>query len=510
MRITLPLKKRLIVLRRYAGFTLVEMLVAVALVTILMTMFAQIFGLAASILSQQRGIAANDQTERSLRTVIREDLDNRTFRKIVPFVNGAPLPANPERGYFHIDEGDVFDDSDDILQFTVDTQRANQRQDAEPLYGAALTFNADFTANPNQPDFDDDLLSPNETGASRFGEVVYFLRNGTLYRRVMLIRDKDDGSGGYAPKDSLGTVLIPGTYAGNFWTDFDYSAVYDNYIDLMLMTPPPPPGFTFLGDDHLDNDSPDSVPSFGIPRYRFGFCPSFNDINEGKPRKSATGGFIGRFTRSESSDPAFVYPLADNPLTNPLNPTMTLTYNPATGKVNELSNGTRYSEDVLLTNVHSFDIKVWDPGFVLGVDNGPGNVTDTISGGVGDDDGDGIDDNIEELGAIGTDDWHGPDGMSGTTDDADATLFLDLGHGLTDRAYSFASSANNQIGNCYDTWHRFARVGGEAELQSKIVPYNPLVGSTQVPLRMIRIQIRYVDQKSDQMRDVIIVHSLTD
>ena len=29
-------------------------------------------------------------------------------------------------------------------------------------------------------------------------------------------------------------------------------------------------------------------------------------------------------------------------------------------------------------------------------------------------------------------------------------------------------------------------------------------------LSLIRIHIRYVDQKSDQMRDVIIVHSLTD
>jgi len=42
---------------RVAGFTLVEMLVAVALVLLMMSIFAQIFQMATGSLSQQRGIA---------------------------------------------------------------------------------------------------------------------------------------------------------------------------------------------------------------------------------------------------------------------------------------------------------------------------------------------------------------------------------------------------------------------------------------------------------------------
>jgi len=49
---------------RRAGFTLVEMLVAVAVVVVMMSLFAQIFQMATSSMSLQKGMAENDQRVR--------------------------------------------------------------------------------------------------------------------------------------------------------------------------------------------------------------------------------------------------------------------------------------------------------------------------------------------------------------------------------------------------------------------------------------------------------------
>src|SRR5262249_10464362 len=50
--------------RRRAGFTLVEMLVAVALVIIMMTLFATIFQMATGAMQKQKGLSENDQRVR--------------------------------------------------------------------------------------------------------------------------------------------------------------------------------------------------------------------------------------------------------------------------------------------------------------------------------------------------------------------------------------------------------------------------------------------------------------
>lgn len=578
------------------AFTLVEMLVAVALISILMLMFAQIFSLAADVVGQQRGIATNDQSERQLRTVIRDDLSHRTFGTMIPFrASSTPLTDEEKirEGYFHIGEGRPENDLDDVLQFTINRRVSNQ--DESPIYGRAKSLTG--APDPNEPEFDDDW-DADGIGASSFAEVVYFIRNGNLYRRVILIRDKAP----HDPQDSMGANLIPGNYtfnSQNFWSDFDYAAYFDG-------TSP-----RFLGFNHLRNDL--GSPSFGLPNFRFGF---HNGL--GIPKSSVVNGFIGRFTHRETSSSAFRYPGYATATTgdDPMAPTANLNLN-SEGIVSEFAavdtNTTRYNEDVVLTNVHAFDIKVWEPGFVVGADNqpgvagvdddlnlsmdqmnigagatdslladiheigwrasddllgldgGPGVVTDGVPGGIGDDDGDGVDDNPEEIG------WPG-------TDDANLARFLDIGHGgtypLLYGGPSSGSSFNSDFGNCFDTWHPDCAVG---TTPGKL-PFNPMVidlgpddkpgvagvdddglngvddggevgwpgsddcgpdlqpgiagvdddgfngiddrgeigwpGSDdrawRYPLKMIRIHIRYVDQKSDQMRDVIIVHSLTD
>ena len=72
---------RLAGMTRRGGFTLVEMLVSVALVLLIMTLFAQAFGIAAGSIKKQRGLAENDQRARSMVTILLGDLKKRTFRQ---------------------------------------------------------------------------------------------------------------------------------------------------------------------------------------------------------------------------------------------------------------------------------------------------------------------------------------------------------------------------------------------------------------------------------------------
>src|SRR5262249_4683611 len=84
----------------------------------------------------------------------------------------------------------------------------------------------------NQPEFDDLLGTPNQAGSSTAAEVAYFLRNGTLYRRVMLIRNPNITPAPLTPQpaDDAGGNLLFTMYGNgqprNFWTDFDYSAYF--------------------------------------------------------------------------------------------------------------------------------------------------------------------------------------------------------------------------------------------------------------------------------------------
>ncbi|MCA9092125.1 MAG: type II secretion system protein [Planctomycetaceae bacterium] len=557
--------------RSRSAFTLVEMLVAVALISILMLMFAQIFSLASEILSQQRGIAANDQTERQLRTVFRDDLNHRTFKNVLPFESNVSTTANSSRsGYFHISEGSVTDDTDDILQLTV-SKGANE----DPFYGRAETIaGSTWGTDLNQPEFDDELSDENNVGSSPFGEVAYFLRNGNLYRRLVLIRkpivsssvEPNTGATGIPPN------LITTPYAGEFWSEFDYSAFYDSVNNHV----------SFIGVDSMDNAEPDiSLPLFnsipvrlGIPGFRWGF-----DTASGQPRYKVSDGtnefFIGRFTQQETSDPDFDYPGA-NPATNWLDPGTTVSaFDSANGVITDLNGGTRVSEDILLKNVHSFDIKVWDPGVSLGADGAPGvlgyddnlNATPGPDGQPGvagfDDDGiNGVDD-VGELRFLfpGSDDLNIDDAQERGWPGSDDGEWRDLGHSDANGFYQLtatggsANLGNNNIdfgefppstgdnGNCFDTWHPIG-TAGVMPGTSGVAPYRPnliYLGPDGLPgdagvdddgvngiddagelgwpgtddifpqaLSLIRIHIRYVDQKSDQMRDVIIVHSLTD
>jgi type II secretory pathway pseudopilin PulG len=209
------------------AFTLVEMLIAVGITVMMMTLFAEIFQLASNSMTKQRGLSENDQRSRSFITIIKADLDKRTFRYVMPFAanenliaGGLAIPTTQRQGYFYISENDPANDTDDVLQFTVrttvriknrddtayfghavpllpmfvvDQNSDNQLTNADDVTGDGVFDGADFGAHlfahPNQSETDDGQINIDFTASSSAAEISLFFRNGNLYRRVLLVRE---------------------------------------------------------------------------------------------------------------------------------------------------------------------------------------------------------------------------------------------------------------------------------------------------------------------------------
>jgi prepilin-type N-terminal cleavage/methylation domain-containing protein len=391
------------------GFTLTEMLVATALTLIILLIFAQIFRSATATVTQQRGIGQNDARARMMSNVLRNDLQKMTFRDHPQSTSRGLVTLGvhdnlddssyrpihlTQAGYFYVSENDPSNDVDDVLQFTIAITQVARNKEDHAYVGKASQIGRPSTAstgagvfnpeagigNPdqNQPEFDDGN-NANGASQSRFAEVTYFIRNGTLYRRIMLIRDPLTRPFGltYDPSPTYyddmppmplvpGQVpLIPGNYnnaadvdpnstpaTGDFWNDFDFAAYHDN-VELL-----------FHGKTSLVNTGIGA--RLSDPKLRFGHQYRLDAdalrVQNGWPVEYVDNGnsFIGRLTHEETSDPAFTWPgqFANNPLTQTdlallnggvRNPPATAAYS-----------GPRRGEDVLLPNVDAFDVQLWE------------------------------------------------------------------------------------------------------------------------------------------------------
>lgn len=625
-----------------AGFTLVEMLVAVGLVLLMMTLFAEVFQLATGSMTKQKGISENDQRARLLVTTLRSDLSKRTFRNVLAFQPPPPAPdssiraMNPDadpsigqtrRGYFYISENDPGSDIDDVLQFTFKTPPQES-----PLIGRArrlpvLPVDAQgistttYSFDLNQPDADDGLVASwtitnssgtillpaamnpdqylgylpgasanmtgNNLGSSTTGEVVYFVRNGNLYRRVMLVREPLFDTQTPQPPDTAHvnpttdpTLSLPatspavlpagpyalqggGSYVSNFWSDFDYSAYFNNN------TP------TFASVRDLEN-SAGRVTMFPIaqPYYRFGF-----QFSSGRPIEFLTNGstFIGRFTHEETSSfslatgTGFLYPGALtgaglSPYDLAFNGTL-IDDTDATGVPNnpngvvddyEVPNGvagTRTAEDLLMQNVHAFDIKVFDdhPSVYRFVDLGTeaGFYSQTFTGRTTASHGGPVTivpqvPSAVAYSAIGVwgnqntgygprvnptyppftagnrcfDTWDHNLGQLANVVGSDQPPFrpVDFGPDQLPGTANVDDDGNDII----DVHRQFYPIGHPSDDTTGMVP-DPLNGQYDEgeigypntddnvhPLRSVQIHIRYLDITSNLVRDLTIVHSLVD
>lgn len=372
------------------GFSLVEMLIAVAVMLLLMAMFAEVFQLAGSTITTQRGIAENDQRARTIQTVLTADLDKRSFRQMMPWSVGensalGETNAALRRGYFYISENDIASEVDDFIQFTIDVNEIRQNPDITKLYGKATAIGA-LTKNPNQPEADDAWAVPNGTTSSSAAEVAYFVRNGKLFRRVLPLRQPllldgatsqptfDDPGGNDRDMFDPNAAIPPGglppypptgtTGATTFWCEFDSSAF------LFPLPPgPPTPWAHFHGVEDLTTTS-GTFFALGKPNYRFGHFVGTATTGGRSREFDSAGMFMGRYTHEETSHPNFRYPHGLSNVAGGIDPMSSgnaaITMNSNDAVIDVFRNGPRRGEDLLLSNVHSFDVKVWDAKSAFG------------------------------------------------------------------------------------------------------------------------------------------------
>jgi hypothetical protein len=221
-------------------------------------------------------------------------------------------------------------------------------------YAPVVPVNDTGTTDTTVGDFDDVLMfTTRSTGRPFHGrcagtviesdvaEVCWFVRGRTLYRRVMLV----------APAAPIADYTPAGFYANN-----DISVRYNAG---------PPPSVV-----------PNTLADLTKREARFAHNPAVF------PYDVRGWGLLGLPTLGECSDPTWQAG-ATAPMTATANQmdfwgqdpfaSWSLSVDRETGTWTQYPNGTRASEDVILTNVIGFDVKVYDPDVGDYVDLGTGS-----------------------------------------------------------------------------------------------------------------------------------------
>ncbi|MEO1994680.1 MAG: type II secretion system protein, partial [Planctomycetaceae bacterium] len=232
--------------RSRRGFTLVEMLVSVGLVVLMMSLFAFIFQVATGTMSRQRTISQNNQKVRLVATLLTNDLKKRTFRNLIPFMphelEDHPTGFSDRRGYFYLSENSAYVETDTVLQFTVDSQNTDDTALVSRGFVGRAQAATDVLAvatNPiEHPDSDNGRMG-DSLATARHAEVTYFIRNGNLYRRLLLIRNERPttvfGTGNQAVAENYNFSRFDFSMRENMATpgsaEFSAASDLDNVLD---------------------------------------------------------------------------------------------------------------------------------------------------------------------------------------------------------------------------------------------------------------------------------------
>jgi type II secretory pathway component PulJ len=198
---------RAIPIDRRRGVTLVEMLVTVAILIIIMTIIVQVFSAATSAVSGAQALQQIDDQFRRVDSLIRSDFEGVTAR-FTP-----PLDPVNNLGYFEYGENEFADsqgeDSDDYVRFTAKAPAGRM------FTGRMCVANwVGPTANPIT--FNAAIQNP-ITVTSEYAEIIYFLRNGNLYRRVLLVNPDLQSSIITQPAtfSANGVIFTPPAFSGD-------------------------------------------------------------------------------------------------------------------------------------------------------------------------------------------------------------------------------------------------------------------------------------------------------
>ena len=377
---------------RRGGFTLVEMLVALAITLLLMISVATIFSSVSDSIRDGRTTIEMSDRLRGVQNRLRADLEGVTVITIPP-----RRPENDE-GYLEIIEGPMgpvvipgafLSGGEYELEFAGLIAPTNEDADGDGKPDPDTTVG----------DLDDVLMFTTRnlrepfigrfaggTQESRVAEVAWFVRGTTLYRRVLLVKLRFVLPGNPTP------VPLPLAASGpNFYADYDISVHEEGHATYDRS---PSPGTHRLVANTL-GDLTKRENRYGHQPYAF-------------PHDARFWHRLGLPTLRECSSAGWPFPWTDNAptqvtplyygdsksiLIGPTGPTVvdilggtqsglsridligpdqfdawtnphpwTDHVDPITGTLQSYGDRTRVAEDVILTNVLSFDVKVWDPG----------------------------------------------------------------------------------------------------------------------------------------------------
>ena len=304
------------------GMTLVEMLVATTCTLILMGAIAQVFGAFGTAVSDSRSMIELDAQLRSVAWRLRNDLSGATARTL------PPLEVEAGEGYFEVIEG-ARSDTKDANSIAIPTTNLTADIDDVLLFTTRNTetpYLGRYTSNPSVP-------GTTQTTESQLAEVAWFLRptdvptgtsppvtTYTLFRRQNLVI----GYVGFSPfydANNKNYNTIPYTSWPGFFDSFDlsvqYQAVNNIFVSNSLAD------LTRRENRFMHNVSGTIDANAGSFRFPDG------TVNQAFQWQAtpAPDGLI--FDRTKSS--------------------------------------TRVGEDVVLTNVIGFDVRVFDPGAPVNV-----------------------------------------------------------------------------------------------------------------------------------------------
>lgn len=323
---------------RKSGFTLTEILIATALTLLMMAVAVNGFGLLAGNIADNRAVIEVSGRLRAAQQRLQLDLRYITVNPV------PPIRPEDDQGYLEIIEGPgpwqpdfevgakpikadgSFDSSvgdiDDVIMFTT-------RSHGEPFVGRYLGDNVQ----------------------SQVAEVAWFVRGNKLYRRQLLVLPN---------RESI----------------------------------PPPTNYFYLNDVSVRAEGGPTDHRTGWASRNRQLTPnSLGDLTKREnrfahqpvvfPHDARFWGQLGLPTMQEMSDPGWPFPAypgggldAYVPINGWVNNTGNYPYfnerdfwlNPLAGfpltgeALSSFMDGPRAYEDVILTNVIGFDVKVWDPG----------------------------------------------------------------------------------------------------------------------------------------------------
>ncbi|MEK6235052.1 MAG: prepilin-type N-terminal cleavage/methylation domain-containing protein, partial [Planctomycetales bacterium] len=390
------------------AFTLVELMTAMALALIVMSVITSYFGQVTEAINEHRTTMNMRSQLRASADRLRADLEGVTVR------SAPPITPEHNEGYLEIIEGPLgawFHPYNRVtpvpMTTALDPNLVNNINNAGfPNYDWDSTLGdlddwIMFPTRSHGEPFTGRISTPGGAagafiaGQSQVAEIAWFVRGTTLYRRVHLVRPRPVLNGGVGYQTQAWTSGAPNAQAGTA-----LSANFYQHCDVSVRQVVDPNG----GPPQL---IPNTLKSLTDRQNRFAHDSVW-------PHDVRAWGALGMPTLGECTDgvnyydPASTPPFNVTPLTSqgtfdargirvdssPF-PFTQFQSDPEKRETGELANSvgnpnSRIGEDVVMRNVLAFDVKVWDPGAPVYEDaNGeaviqgdPDYLTDYVQAGV--------------------------------------------------------------------------------------------------------------------------------